>query len=65
MKPVALVADLEFYPQDSVAKLKSKFDVIGSSARNARELSKELSKSNAEAFFCGLGIYIGDDLLKK
>lgn len=65
MKPVALVADLEFYPQDSVAKLRSKFDVIGSSAKNARELGEELRDSNAEVFFCGLGIYIGEDLLKK
>lgn len=65
MKPVALVADLEFYPQDSVSKLKKRFEVIVSSAKNVHELSEELGKSSAEVFFCGLGIYIGDDLLKK
>ena len=65
MKPVALVADLEFYPQDSVSKLKTRFDVIASTAKNAHELSEELGKSNAEVFFCGLGIYVGEDLLKN
>jgi len=65
LTPVVLVSDFDFYPQDSVAKLKSKFNVISSSAKNADELSDELRDSNAEAFFCGLGIYIGEDLLKK
>ena len=65
MKPVALVADLEFYPEDSVSKLKTRFDVIASTAKNAHELSEELGKSNAEVFFCGLGIYVGEDLLKN
>ena len=65
MKPVALVADLEFYPEDSVSKLKTRFDVIASTAKNAHELSEELGKSNAEVFFCGLGIYVGEGLLKN
>ena len=65
MKPVALVADLEFYPEDSVSKLKTRFDVIASTAKNTHELSEELGKSNAEVFFCGLGIYVGEDLLKN
>ena len=65
MKPVALVADLEFYPEDSVSKLKTRFDVIASTAKNAHELSEELGKSNAGVFFCGLGIYVGEDLLKN
>lgn len=65
MKPVALVADLELYPHDSVSKLKKRFDVIASTAKNAHELSAELGTSNAEAYFCGLGIYIGGDLLKR
>ena len=59
------MADLEFYPHDSVANLKKKFDVIASTAKSAPELSKELRTSNAEAYFCGLGIYIGQELLKK
>ena len=65
MKPVALVADLEFYPEDSVSKLKTRFDVIASTAKNAHELSEELGKSNARVFFCGLGIYVGEDLLEN
>ena len=65
MKPVALVADLEFYPEDSVSKLKTRFDVIASTAKNTHELSEELGKSNAEVFFCGLGIYVGEGLLKN
>ena len=59
------MADLEFYPEDSVSKLKTRFDVIASTAKNTHELSEELGKSNAEVFFCGLGIYVGEDLLKN
>lgn len=65
MKPVALVADLKFYPHEAISKLAAKFDLIESTANNPRELSSELSASSVEAYFCGLRIYVGEELLKE
>ena len=65
MKPVALVADLEFYPTDSVEKLKKSFEVISSNAKSEHELFEELNKSNAQVYFCGLGIFIGANVLDE
>ena len=65
MKPVALVADLKFYPHEAISKLEAKFDLIESTANNPRELSSELSASSVEAYFCGLRIFVGEELLKE
>lgn len=65
MKPVALVADLKFYPHEAISKLEARFGLIESKANNPRELSSELSASRVEAYFCGLQIYIGERLLNE
>ena len=59
MKPVALVADLKFYPHEAISKLEARFDLIESKANNPRELSSELSASDVEVYCCGLRIYVG------
>ena len=65
MKPVALVADLKFYPHEAISKLEARFDLIESKANNPRELSSELSASDVEVYCCGLRIYVGEELLEE
>lgn len=65
MKPVVLVADYDFYPSGAIECLSIRFDVLPSSARSAVELRRELSATNAFAYFCGLGIYLGEESLSE
>ncbi len=65
MKPIVVVAELEYYPADAISTLACKFEVVSSVAKSAEQLNRELESSNAFAFFCGLGIFLNGDSLAR
>lgn len=64
MKPVALIADRDFYPNASISRLEQFFEVRSSTASSQVELCDELAASSAEVLFCNLSIKIDSRILK-
>lgn len=64
MRPVALIADRDYYPRESISLLMKFFEIKSSIARNQVELFEELAASSAEVYFCNLNIKIDSQILK-
>ena len=64
MKPVALIADRDFYPNASISRLEQFFEVRSSTASSQGELFDELAALSAEVLFCNLSIKIDSRILK-
>lgn len=63
MKPIALIIEAEYYPQELLRQLEEKVSIIRSSAVTQEQLRSDLQSHNIEILFCGLGIKIDESLL--
>ena len=63
MKPIALIIEAEYYPQELLRQLEEKVSIIKSSAVTQEQLRSDLLLHNTEVLFCGLGISIDESLL--
>ena len=63
MKPIALIIEAEYYPQELLCQLEEKVSIIRSSAVTQEQLRSDLQSHNIEILFCGLGIKIDESLL--
>ena len=63
MKPIALIIEAEYYPQELMRQLEEKVSIIKSSAVTQEQLRSDLLLHNVEILFCGLGINIDESLL--
>ena len=58
-----MIVDYSYYPNESIAKLGSVFEVAACSAGSSVNLREMLGQVDPEVFFCGIDVRVDEKLL--